>query len=69
MSRTLNVTYLRPAPMGCKILVTSEVVQAGRTVCTIRGWITQKMEDGREGKVLAIAEHGKIGIDPPVAKL
>jgi len=63
VSRTLNVTYLRPAKMGEGVLIECEVVQAGARVCTLRG--TMRRE--RDGEVLAVCEHGKMNIDPPVA--
>jgi len=62
VSRTLSVTYLRPAPMGRRVRVVAEVVQAGRKVCTLKG----RVEDEETGRLLSIAEHGKIMIDPPV---
>lgn len=64
VSRTLSVTYLRPAPVGRRIRIIAEVVQAGRTVCTLKG----RVEDEETGKLLSIAEHGKVAIDPPVEK-
>ena len=42
----------------------AEVVQAGRKVCTLRG----RVEDEETGKLLSVAEHGKVMIDPPVEK-
>jgi acyl-coenzyme A thioesterase 13 len=33
VSRTLNVTYLRPVPEGEVVLIESEVVQAGKRLC------------------------------------
>ena len=33
VSRTLNVTYLRPIPKGEVVLVESEVVHAGKRLC------------------------------------
>jgi uncharacterized protein (TIGR00369 family) len=33
VSRTLNVTYLRPAPRGTKCLIECEVVHAGKRLC------------------------------------
>lgn len=33
VSRTLNVTYLRPVPMGETVLIESEVVHAGKRLC------------------------------------
>ncbi|RPB21722.1 Thioesterase/thiol ester dehydrase-isomerase [Terfezia boudieri ATCC MYA-4762] len=62
VSRTLSVTYLRPAPMGRRVRVVAEVVQAGRTICTLKA----RVEDEETGRLLSVAEHGKMMIDPPV---
>ncbi|KAF8420700.1 HotDog domain-containing protein [Tirmania nivea] len=62
VSRTLSVTYLRPAPVGKRVRIVAEVVQAGRTVCTLKG----RVEDEETGRLLSVAEHGKVMIDPPV---
>lgn len=51
--------------MGKRIRIIAEVVQAGRTACTLKGTV----EDEETGRLLSVAEHGKIAIDPPVAKL
>ncbi|PBP15288.1 thioesterase superfamily protein, partial [Diplocarpon rosae] len=63
VSRTLNVTYLRPIPVGERVLVACEVVHAGQRLCALKG--TMRRE--KDGKVLAICEHGKVSIDPPAA--
>jgi acyl-coenzyme A thioesterase 13 len=63
VTRNLNVTYLRPAPMGARVEVHCEVVHAGKRLATIRGEIR------REGKVLSICEHLKASIEPSTFKL
>lgn len=65
VSRTLNVTYLRPVPVGSKVIIESTVVHAGKRLCTI----TATMKRESDGAVLAICEHGKVSIDPEVEKL
>jgi acyl-coenzyme A thioesterase 13 len=59
VTRNLNITYLRPAPMGAEVEVFCEVVHAGQRLATIRGEIR------KDGKVLSICEHLKATIDPP----
>lgn len=34
VSRTLNVTYLRPMPTGTIVLIECEVIHAGKKLCT-----------------------------------
>jgi uncharacterized protein (TIGR00369 family) len=65
VSRGLSVTYLKPVPEGEKVLVESEVVSAGKRMCVLRG--TMRRES--DGEVLALCEHGKVSIDPPVSKI
>ncbi|KAI5788286.1 HotDog domain-containing protein [Geopyxis carbonaria] len=59
VTRSLNVTYLRPVPVGSEVSVVCEVLHAGRRLVTIRGEIRV------EGKVCAVVEHLKANIDPP----
>ncbi|KAI2616277.1 HotDog domain-containing protein [Hypoxylon sp. NC1633] len=69
VSRTLNVTYLRPIPVGTTIDIKCDVLHAGRTLCALRGEMRTVTEYGREGPLLAVCEHGKASTDPPAEKL
>ncbi|KJR83445.1 thioesterase family protein [Sporothrix schenckii 1099-18] len=60
VSRTLNVTYVRPAPMGLAVLVECEQVHAGQRLSTLRGVLRR----AQDGAVLATCEHGKVNMDP-----
>jgi acyl-coenzyme A thioesterase PaaI-like protein len=64
VSRTLNTTYLRPAPLGTEVRIECEIVQLGQRLCTLRG----TMRRASDGAVLATCEHGKVNTDP-VAKV
>jgi uncharacterized protein (TIGR00369 family) len=61
VSRSLNVTYLRPMPIGEEVLVESELLSAGRNLAHIKGRI-RRVSDGT---VLATCEHDKVNADPP----
>jgi len=61
VSRTLNCTYLRPAPLGAEVLIECEVVAVGRRLVQLRG--VMRRPDG-EREVYATCEHGKFNIDP-----
>ncbi|KAI2632676.1 HotDog domain-containing protein [Hypomontagnella submonticulosa] len=69
VSRTLNVTYLRPIPVGTTIHVHCEILSVGRRLCALRGEMRAVNEDGKEGPLLAVCEHGKANTDPPAEKL
>ncbi|KAI1199383.1 Thioesterase/thiol ester dehydrase-isomerase [Nemania serpens] len=69
VSRTLNVTYLRPVPVGTTVDIECEVVHAGQRLCSLRGVMRATTSDGTNGPVLALCEHGKANTDPPVEKL
>lgn len=60
VSRTLNVTYLKPIPLGEEILVEAEILSIGRKLVTIRGTMTR----AGDGTLLAVCEHGKVNTDP-----
>ncbi|KAK3390522.1 HotDog domain-containing protein [Podospora didyma] len=64
VSRTLNTTYLRPVPVGEKVLIECEVVQLGRRMCALRG----AMRRASDGVLLATCEHNKVNTDPPVTE-
>ncbi|KAI8634514.1 Thioesterase/thiol ester dehydrase-isomerase [Xylariaceae sp. FL1651] len=69
VSRTLNVTYLRPVPVGTTVDIECEVMHAGQKLSSLRGVMRTATNDGTKGPVLAICEHGKVNTDPPVQKL
>lgn len=60
VSRTLNVTYMRPVPSGEEILIECEIVHVGKKLATLKGTMRRK----RDGAVMALCEHGKFNIDP-----
>ncbi|RFU28278.1 hypothetical protein B7463_g8053, partial [Scytalidium lignicola] len=62
VTRTLNVTYLRPVALGEEVVIECDVVHAGRRLCTLKGVMKRKSD----GAVLAICEHGKVNTDPAV---
>jgi acyl-coenzyme A thioesterase 13 len=69
VSRTLNVTYLRPVPVGTIVDVECEIIHAGQRLSSLRGVMRIAMSDGTKGPVLATCEHAKFNTDPPVQKL
>jgi acyl-coenzyme A thioesterase 13 len=56
VSRTLNVTYLRPAPIGTELEVESEVISLGKQLAMIRGTIRRRAD----GVPCSMCEHGKV---------
>ncbi|KAF3070814.1 putative thioesterase superfamily protein [Daldinia childiae] len=69
VSRTLNVTYLRPVPVGTTVDIKCDILHAGRKLCALRGEMKAVIDDSREGPLLVVCEHGKASTDPPVGKL
>ncbi|KAF7543557.1 hypothetical protein G7Z17_g10639 [Cylindrodendrum hubeiense] len=59
VSRTLNVTYMRPVPVGEEVLIECEIVQAGKKLATLRGAMRRRSDN----TLLAVCEHGKVNID------
>jgi len=59
VSRTLNCTYLRPAPMNSECTVESEVVHLGKQLGMVRGVIRRKSD----GAICYTCEHGKARVD------
>ncbi|OJD39085.1 thioesterase family protein [Diplodia corticola] len=58
VTRTLNISYLRAVPLGTTVLLTSRVVQVGKTMAMIKGDMTSL--DG--SIVYATAEHHKVNV-------
>ncbi|KAI1089984.1 HotDog domain-containing protein [Rostrohypoxylon terebratum] len=69
VSRTLNVTYLRPVPVGTPTHIKCDLLHAGRRLCALRAEMRSVTEDGREGPILIVCEHNKASIDLPPEKL
>ncbi|KAI0592776.1 HotDog domain-containing protein [Biscogniauxia sp. FL1348] len=68
VSRTLNVTYLRPVPIGEPVDVECEIVQVGKRLAVVRAVARAAAGPGeKKGPVLAICEHGKVNSDPSVS--
>lgn len=62
-SRTLNMTYLRPAAEGEMLVCESEVVHAGQRLCLIQAVLKRE----RDGAVVSTCEHQKFNNDPATA--
>lgn len=58
VTRTLNCTYLRPAPVGSEVLIESETVHMGKRMCHLKGVMRAK----DTGKLLYTCEHGKVAV-------
>ncbi|EKG15941.1 Thioesterase superfamily [Macrophomina phaseolina MS6] len=58
VTRALNISYLRAVPIGTTVLLTSRVVQAGKTMALIRG----EMTSPDRKIVYATAEHHKVQV-------
>ncbi|KUI54910.1 Acyl-coenzyme A thioesterase 13 [Cytospora mali] len=65
VSRTLNVSYLKPIPCGEKILIECELMSVGKTMCLARGVMRRE----RDGLLMTTCEHGKFNSDLQVSKL
>lgn len=62
VSRTLNCTYLRPAPVGTKVFVESRVVHLGKRLAQTTGVMRIGSVDG---KIAYTCEHGKAAVGGP----
>ncbi|CAK4027477.1 Hypothetical predicted protein [Lecanosticta acicola] len=58
VSRSLNVTYLRPAPEGTDVLCEVEVMSAGKKMALTRGVIKRESD----GLVYSTCEHDKAAV-------
>ncbi|EME85188.1 uncharacterized protein MYCFIDRAFT_135582, partial [Pseudocercospora fijiensis CIRAD86] len=64
VSRTLQVTYLRPMPMGRTFVIENMVRNVGRSLAAIQCIIRDK----ESGKIVALGEHGKAALEPQVKR-
>ncbi|KAF5605058.1 hypothetical protein FPCIR_625 [Fusarium pseudocircinatum] len=55
VSRTLNVTYMRPVPVGTEVLIECSITQVGKKLASLHGSMRRKSDN----LLLATAEHGK----------
>jgi len=79
VSRTLNVTYLKPVPEGEVVLIESEILSIGKRLCRsplhcltsflidLTGTIKGTMRRKSDGVILTICEHGKVNVGPDVS--
>ncbi|CAK7215846.1 hypothetical protein SEUCBS140593_002667 [Sporothrix eucalyptigena] len=61
VSRTLNISYLKPCPLNSTVIVHAHVYHVGRTMALIKGWMTS--EDGQT--VYATCDHHKVAMATP----
>lgn len=53
VSRTLEIKYFRPVPLGETLDAVVEVVHVGRSLATIRG----RIKSAKDGELLAACQH------------
>ena len=58
VSRTINVSYLRPAPSGTVVRLRCQVMALGKQMCMVRGELRSK--DGK--KIYCTMEHHKVRV-------
>jgi acyl-coenzyme A thioesterase 13 len=61
VTRTLNISYLKPVPIGVTVLLRSKVVSVGRQMAMIQGTMTSLDEK----VVYCTAEHHKVNTPVP----
>ncbi|EGC42689.1 thioesterase [Histoplasma capsulatum var. duboisii H88] len=65
VTRTLNVKFVRPAPMGVEVRIVNELVHAGKRLALVRSEISRV----DTGEVCVIGEHDKVNTDPEAGSL
>ncbi|KAK3052077.1 hypothetical protein LTR09_006669 [Extremus antarcticus] len=63
-TRSLNLTYLRPAAEGEMLRMECEVVHAGKRLCLIKAVLMRE----RDRAIISTCEHQKYNNDPDMAK-
>jgi len=58
VTRTLSVTYLRPAPEGEDLLLECEIVSAGNKLALTRGVLKRE----RDGAIISTCDHDKAAV-------
>lgn len=61
VTRSLNCTYLRGAPVGEKVLIVCEVTAAGKQMACAKGTMVRE----RDGAILYTCVHDKVIVDIP----
>ncbi len=61
VSRSLNISFLRPCPLRSTVVVHAHVYHVGRNMAMIKGWMTS--EDGKV--VYATCDHHKVAMATP----
>ncbi|KAK5132064.1 hypothetical protein LTR08_000401 [Meristemomyces frigidus] len=59
-TRTLNMTYLRPAMKGEMLLLECVIVHAGKSLCLLKGTLMRE----RDGAIISTCEHNKFDNGP-----
>ena len=59
ITRSLNCTYLRPAPEGEMLRLECEIVHAGKSLCALKA----VLKTDKDGKVCTTCEHNKYNVD------
>ncbi|KAF4457008.1 hypothetical protein F53441_1023 [Fusarium austroafricanum] len=62
VSRTLNVTYMRPVPVGTEVLIECSITQVGKKLASLHGTMRRRSDN----LLLATADHGKVNIDSDI---
>jgi acyl-coenzyme A thioesterase PaaI-like protein len=61
VSRTLNVSYVRPAPVGLEVICDVEIAATGKSL----GLQRATMKDAKTGKLISTCEHHKVAVPTP----
>ncbi|PGH31252.1 hypothetical protein GX50_05989 [[Emmonsia] crescens] len=65
VTRTLNMKFVRPVPIGVEVRIVNELVHAGKRLALVRSEIRRV----DTGEVCVVGEHDKVNTDPDVERL